>query len=212
MKKRNFLRLLLYICILIVIVIFATDKWVTSSTKSQVYTDLQQIPHNKVGLLLGTAKTLKHGWENLYYKYRIEAAVALYRAGKIDYILVSGDNGSKEYDETSAMQADLIAMGVPKERIFMDYAGFRTLDSVLRLKKVFGENAVTIISQPFHNQRAVFIANHKDISAVAYNAKDVSINSGFKTQLREKFARVKMLLDLVFDKKAKFYGEKIEIK
>lgn len=94
----------------------------------------------------------------------------------------------------------------------MDYAGFRTLDSVLRLKKVFGENAVTIISQPFHNQRAVFIANHKDISAVAYNAKDVSINSGFKTQLREKFARVKMLLDLAFGKNAKFYGEKIEIK
>jgi SanA protein len=212
MKKRKFLRMLLFICILIVAVIFATDKWVTLSTKSQVYTDLQQIPHNKVGLLLGTAKTLRHGWENLYYKYRIEAAVALYKAGKIDYILVSGDNGSKEYDETSAMQADLIAMGVPKERIFMDYAGFRTLDSVLRLKKVFGENAVTIISQPFHNQRAVFIANHKDITAVAYNAKDVSINSGFKTQLREKFARVKMLLDLAFGKNAKFYGERIEIK
>jgi SanA protein len=204
--------MLLFICILIVVVIFATDKWVTTSTKSQVYTDLQQIPHNKVGLLLGTAKTLRHGRENLYYKYRIEAAVALYKAGKIDYILVSGDNGSKEYDETSAMQADLIAMGIPKERIFMDYAGFRTLDSILRLKKVFGENAVTIISQPFHNQRAVFIANHKDISAVAYNAKDVSINSGFKTQLREKFARVKMLLDLAFGKNAKFYGERIEIK
>jgi SanA protein len=212
MKNRKTLRMLLFTCILIIALIFATDKWVISSTKSQVYTDLQQIPHNKVGLLLGTAKTLRHGWENLYYKYRIDAAVALYKAGKIDYILVSGDNGTKEYDETSAMQADLIAMGVPKERIFMDYAGFRTLDSILRLKKVFGENAVTIISQPFHNQRAVFIANHKDISAVAYNAKDVSINSGFKTQLREKFARVKMLLDLAFGKNAKFYGEKIEIK
>lgn len=212
MKKRKFLRLLLFTCMFVVVLIFATDKWVTSSTKSQVYTDIQQIPHNKVGLLLGTAKTLRHGWENLYYKYRIEAAVALFKAGKIDYILVSGDNGSKEYDETSAMQADLIAMGIPKERIFMDYAGFRTLDSMLRLKKVFGEHAVTIISQPFHNQRAVFIANHKDISAVAYNAKDVSINSGFKTQLREKFARVKMLLDLAFGKNAKFYGEKVEIK
>lgn len=212
MKTRKILRMLVLSCILIITVIFATDKWVTSSTKSQVYSDLQQIPHNKVGLLLGTAKTLKHGWSNLYYKYRIDAAVALYKAGKIDYILVSGDNGTKDYDETSAMQADLIAMGIPKERIFMDYAGFRTLDSVLRLKKVFGENAVTIISQPFHNQRAVFIANHKDISAVAYNAKDVSINSGFKTQLREKFARVKMLLDLAFGKNAKFYGEKIVIK
>jgi SanA protein len=212
MKIRKILRMLVLTCILVIALIFATDKWVTSSTKSQVYTDLRQIPHNKVGLLLGTAKTLRHGWPNLYYKYRIDAAVALYKAGKIDYILVSGDNGTKEYDETSAMQADLIAMGVPKERIFMDYAGFRTLDSVLRLKKVFGENAVTIISQPFHNQRAVFIANHKDISAVAYNAKDVSRNSGFKTQLREKFARVKMLLDLAFGKNAKFYGDRIVIK
>jgi SanA protein len=212
MKTKKRLRMLAILGILIIAVIFATDRWVTSSTKAQLYSDVTLIPHNKVGLLLGTSKFLQNGRVNLYYLYRMEAAVALYRAGKIDYVLVSGDNGQKEYDETSTMQADLIAMGIPKERIFMDYAGFRTLDSVLRLKKVFGESAVTIISQPFHNQRAVFIANHKDISAVAYNAKDVSRNSGFKTQLREKFARVKMLLDLALGMNAKFYGEKIEIK
>lgn len=212
MKTRKFLRSLLLLFILIIAVIFATDKWVTASTKSRIYSDVSLVPHRKVGLLLGTAKTLRHGRPNLYYQYRIEAAAALFKAGKIDYILVSGDNGRASYDETSAMQADLIAMGIPKEKIFMDYAGFRTLDSILRCKKVFGENAITIISQPFHNQRAVFIANHKDVSAVGFNAKDVSINSGFKTQLREKFARVKMLLDLLFNKQAKFYGEKIEIK
>jgi SanA protein len=199
-------------CILVIVVVFAVDRWVTVSTRSEIYSDVSLVPHKKVGLLLGTAKNLRHGWENLYYKYRIEAAVALFKAGKIDYILVSGDNGQKNYDETSAMQADLIAMGVPKEKIFMDYAGFRTLDSILRCKEVFGESSITIISQPFHNQRAVFIANHKDIAAVGFNARDVNINAGFKTQLREKFARVKMLLDLAFGKQAKFYGEKIEIK
>lgn len=200
------------ICILMIVLIFAADQWVKQSTRAQVFNDISSVPHKKVGLLLGTAKTLRHGWENLYYKYRIEAAVALYKSGKIDYILVSGDNGRQEYDETSAMQADLIAMGVPPGKIFMDYAGFRTLDSILRCKEVFGTTDITVISQPFHNQRAVFIANHKGLSAVGFNARDVNSNSGFKTQLREKFARVKMLLDLVVGKDAKFYGPRIEIK
>jgi SanA protein len=212
MKKRKWLRLFIIACLVVVAVVFAADRWVTSSTKTQLYSDVQSIPHRRVGLLLGTAKTLRHGWKNLYYQYRIDAAVALYKAGKIDYILVSGDNGTKQYDETSTMQADLIAAGVPAEKIFMDYAGFRTLDSILRSKAVFGANEITVISQPFHNQRAVFIANHKDISAIGFNARDVNVNAGFKTQLREKFARVKMLLDLVFNKQPKFYGDKIEIK
>lgn len=212
MKKRKWLRWFAIACLTLIVIVFGADRWVSSSTRGQLYSDVQSVPHKRVGLLLGTAKTLRHGWTNLYYKYRIDAAVALYKAGKIDYLLVSGDNGTKAYDETSTMRADLIAAGIPAEKIFMDYAGFRTLDSILRSKAVFGANEITVISQPFHNQRAVFIANHKNISAIGFNAKDVNIHSGFKTQLREKFARVKMLLDLAFGKEAKFYGEKIEIK
>lgn len=212
MRKATILKASIAAVLLIIVIVIATDNWVTGSTKQQLYTSIEKIPHNKIGLLLGTSKTLNNGQINLYYQYRIDAAVALYKAGKIDFILVSGDNGREGYDETSAMQADLIAMGVPKEKIFMDYAGFRTLDSILRCKEVFGEQSITVISQPFHNQRAVFIARHKGLTAIAFNARDVAINNGFKTQVREKFARVKMLLDLAFNKKAKFYGEKIEIK
>ncbi len=211
MNKKKIFRTLLLLVVVVVAVVFATDAWVKQSTRSQIYSEVAAIPHNKVGLLLGTAKTLKDGSTNLYYQYRINAAVALYKAGKIDFVLVSGDNGRVEYDETSAMQADLIANGIPKEKIFMDYAGFRTLDSILRCKEVFGESRITIISQPFHNQRSLFIANHKGLTAVAFNAQDVRIASGFRTQLREKFARVKMLLDLAFGKEAKFYGDKIPI-
>ena len=191
--------------------VFATDRWVTGSTRKQLYSDVQQIPHNKVGLLLGTAKFLKDGWINYYYQYRIDAAVALFQAGKIDFILISGDNGTEHYNEPETMQADLIARGIPKEKIFLDYAGFRTLDSILRCREVFGESKVTVISQPFHNQRAIFIANHKEVAAIGFNARDVNRYGGLRTQAREKLARVKMLLDLVFDKQAKFYGEKIKI-
>lgn len=211
MKKKKVFRSLLLVLVVLVAVVFATDTWVNRSTRGQLYNDVNAIPHNKIGLLLGTSKTLKNGTVNLYYQYRINAAVALYKAGKIDFLLVSGDNGREEYDETSAMQADLIARGIPKEKIFMDYAGFRTLDSILRCKEVFGETRITVISQLFHNQRSVFIANHKGLSAVGFNATDVRVASGFKTQVREKFARVKMLLDLAFGKKAKFYGDKIKI-
>jgi len=211
MKRKKILKLALLAVLLAIASILVTDRWVTYTTRSQLYDKVAHIPHNKVGLLLGTAKYLKQGWINYYYQYRIDATVALFRAGKIDFVLVSGDNSVAHYNEPETMQADLIARGIPKERIFLDYAGFRTLDSILRCREVFGEKRITIISQPFHNQRTLFIANHKDVEAVAFNARDVGRNYGFKTQLREKFARVKMLLDLTFGKKAKFYGERIPI-
>jgi SanA protein len=137
--------------------------------------------------------------------------VALYKAGKIQYVLISGDNSRKEYSEPEMMQADLIAAGIPAERIFLDFAGFRTLDSIVRCKLVFGEDDILIISQPFHNERALFIADKKDIKAVAYNAQDVSANYGFKTQMREKLARIKLLLDIAFDKQPEFLGEQVRI-
>ncbi|WP_118974052.1 SanA/YdcF family protein [Taibaiella koreensis] len=211
MRSKTIFRIAGGALVLTAATVFATDRWVTASTRKQLYSDTQHIPHNKVGLLLGTTKFLKGGWINYYYQYRIDAAVALFQAGKIDFILISGDNGTEHYNEPETMQADLIARGVPKEKIFLDYAGFRTLDSILRCKEVFGENSITIISQPFHNQRALFIANHKEVAAIGFNARDVNRYGGLRTQAREKLARVKMLLDLAFDKQAKFYGEKIKI-
>jgi len=100
---------------------------------------------------------------------------------------------------------------LPK-KINLDYAGFRTLDSVVHCKEIFGQPSITVISQPFHNERAIFIAGYKNIQAIGYNARDVNAHYGFKTRLREKFARVKMILDLVFGKSPKYLGEKVEIK
>lgn len=212
MRKKFWRNLLIIVLISLPLGILAIDYWVTRSTQAQLYTDVQQIPYRKVGLVLGTGKYLGNGQENLFYRYRIEAAVALYKAGKVSFLLVSGDNSRKDYSEPEMMKTDLIAAGVPAEKIFLDFAGFRTLDSIVRCREVFGEDNITIISQAFHNQRALFLANHKEVDAVAYNARDVQGEAGLKVAFREKLARVKLLLDLVFNKQPKFYGEKITIR
>jgi len=135
----------------------------------------------------------------------------LYKAGKISFIVVSGDNSRKTYDEPTQMKADLVLGGVPEEVIFLDYAGFRTWDSVVRIKEIFSQDDFTIISQRFHNERAIYLAQRHGINAVAFNAKDVNKYYGLKTNIREKLARVKVFVDLLTNKKPRFLGEKIEI-
>jgi len=194
-----------------VIGVLLTNVLIERSVADKVYNSTKDIPANKVGLLLGTIKTLSNGNVNLYYKYRINAALELYRAGKIRYVLVSGDNSRAEYDESTTMKNDLVAGGIPESKIFLDYAGFRTLDSVVRSKEVFGQESITCISQQFHNERAIFIAKNKGINAIGYNAKDVSYRYDKKTKFREKLARIKMVLDLIVGKQPKFLGEKVLI-
>jgi SanA protein len=123
---------------------------------------------------LETSKFLKNGQINLYYQNRILAAIELYKAGKIKYIIVSGDNSVANYNEPLDMKNDLVLLGVPDSLIYLDYAGFRTFDSVMRANKIFGQDKFFVISQLFHNERTVFIARHYDIEAFGYNAKDVT--------------------------------------
>ncbi|WP_348704537.1 vancomycin high temperature exclusion protein [Tenacibaculum sp. 190524A02b] len=181
------------------------------NAKEKVFSDTNRIPKNKVGLVLGTSKYLIDGRINLYYKYRVEAAASLFKSGKIEFILVSGDNGTKSYDEPTSFKEDLISKGVPEDKIFLDYAGFRTLDSVVRASKVFGQESITIISQRFHNERALYLAKHFTINAVGFNARDVSGRYGLKVQLREYLARVKLFVDILVGVQPKFLGKKINI-
>jgi SanA protein len=177
-----------------------------------LYGDTAAIPADSVGIVLGTSKNTARGFENLFFKYRIEAAAELYKSGKIKYIILSGDNGSNYYNEPRAMKNKLMALGVPSDAIYLDYAGFRTLDSMLRCKEIFGQQQVTVISQEFQNERAIFIARHYGIEAIGFNAHDVRTYSGFKTNVRELFARVKVFIDLYITKaQPKYWGEKIHI-
>lgn len=210
-SKKFYRRLLIITLILIILSIFFSDYLVKSSVKVQIFKDVSEIPHNKVGLVLGTSKYLVSGHKNAYYSYRINATYNLYRTGKIDFVLVSGDNGTIYYNEPTTMKKDLISKGIPSNKIFLDYAGFRTLDSVVRSSKVFGQNSITIISQKFHIERAIYIANHNNIDAVGYVASEVSAKYGMKTKIREKFARVKLMLDIIFHTQPKFLGEPVII-
>ena len=184
---------------------------VNQSAKDLVHDSIKDIPAKKVGLLLGTGKFLRNGHINLFYKYRIDATIELYKAGKIKYILISGDNSRKGYDEPTNMKEDLISAGIPESAIYLDYAGFRTLDSIVRCKMVFGERDIIVISQQFHNERALYIAAANDMTAEGFNAKSVSKRYGAKTYIREYLARTKMFLDLLFGKDPKFLGDEIQI-
>ncbi len=196
----------------LVVLIWGANYTITKTVADKIYTSVTEIPKNNVGLVLGTSKKLTNGNPNLYYSYRISATLALYNAKKINFVLVSGDNGSKYYNEPETFKKDLIAGGIPAEKIFLDYAGFRTLDSMVRAKEIFGLTDVTIISQKFHNERAIYLAKKKGLNAIGFNAKDVSGRNGLKVQLREYLARVKVFIDLLLQTEPKFYGNRIEIK
>ena len=184
---------------------------IIETAKGKIYADTAVIPFNRVGILLGTAKYIQQKYHNPYYDYRIEAAIKLLKVGKIKYILVSGDNSRNDYNEPESMRTDLMHAGVDSSIIYLDYAGFRTYDSMIRLKEVFGQDSVTIISQQFHNERALYIASRIGICAIAFNATDIGGTQGLKTQWREKMARVKTFLDFWFGKKTRFLGEKVVI-
>jgi SanA protein len=197
--------------ILFVLSTFIISENIFKAQKKYCYDDINEIPENNVGLLLGTSKYIGKTL-NYYYKYRIDAAVELFKRKKIKYIIVSGDNRVKNYNEPKQLKDDLIKRGIPANRIYADYAGFRTFDSVIRAKEIFGQDNITVISQQFHNERAIFIAKHKGINAVGYNARDLNGKYGLKTRIRERFARIKAVLDIfILRTKPKFLGEKITI-
>ncbi len=187
-------------------------RWVESVSAPFVFDDLEKLPARKVALVLGTSQKVAGGRTNLYFKYRIEAAAALWKSGKAKYLVVSGDNGSEYYNEPEDMAQALIGQGIPDSVIFRDFAGFRTLDSVVRCEAIFGQDSFTVVSQPFHNKRAIFIGRQKGLNVAGFNARDVPGNYGLKTRLREYLARVKVVLDLyLLGKEPRFYGERVEI-
>ena len=209
--KKLIIRAVKMVCLIFALVVLIPNILVEIKTTTRTYDSVEAIPYNKVGVVLGTTKYVSSNVLNPYYTNRINAAWELYKAEKVDYLLVSGDNAEIYYNEPITMRNDLVEMGVDKDDIYLDYAGFRTLDSVVRSKEIFGQESITVISQAFHNKRAIFIADNKGVAAVGYNAKDVSFRTGFKTNVRELFARVKMVVDLVVDIQPRFLGERVEI-
>ncbi|WP_312074763.1 ElyC/SanA/YdcF family protein [Chryseobacterium sp.] len=213
MKKiiKNIIKIFLLFFVAGIIFIVWSNFTIKDQTEKFVTSEISKLPTEKTGLLLGTSKNLSNGAPNAYFFNRIKAAAELYQSGKIQNVIVSGDNSKKDYNEPEEMKNELIKEGVPADKIFEDFAGFRTLDSVLRAKEIFGQNSYIIISQKFHNERAVYLARKNGIEAFGYNAQDVNKYAGYKTNVREKLARAKVFWDFIFGVEPKFGGEKVLI-
>lgn len=203
---------LLFVCgaILLAVIIYANMK-IPRDSERYIYTELDSIPNNNVAIVLGTSRYIG-GRPNLYFTYRIQAAKELYEAGKIRAFVVSGDNKHRSYNEPRDMRRALVEAGVPDSIIHLDFAGFRTLDSMVRMGEVFGQKSFIVVSQKFHNERAIFLARHYGYDAYGYNASDLNLNrSSYRTKVREVFARVKVFIDITFNTRPKFLGEPVDI-
>lgn len=193
----------------IILLLLVANLWVVNSTSDKVYPDAQTLPANDVAVVMGTASKLTSGQPNPFFGYRIKMAAELYRSGKVKYFIVSGDNRTRYYNEPIEMKKALVKSGVPDSVITLDYAGLRTLDTIVRCKEIFGQDTITIITQPFHCYRALFISNYYDMNAVAVMAEDPDQKSGVKVYVREYFARAKAILDLyVFKAEPRHMGNK----
>ena len=169
--------------------------WRIAQCRNLAHDETAALPHRKVALVLGCSRTLADGSANYFFTYRMDAAAELIKSGKVDYLLVSGDNRRHSYDEPTMMKEALIARGVPSDRVVCDFAGLTTLDSVVRAKAVFGQPQITIVSQRFHTERAIYLARAYGIDAVGYNARDVPLPAAPRTYTRELLSRVRAVLD-----------------
>lgn len=175
---------------------FACEWWMLRSAEGFCYEDPAKVPVHHAAVVLGASPRLADGRANLFFVKRMDAAAALFQAGRVRCLIVSGDNSSPDYDEPTAMKNALIHLGVPPDRIVCDYAGLRTLDSVIRAKKIFGQTGVALVSQHFHNARALYLARANGLDAVGFDAADVPVAASIKTFVREKFACLKAMMDV----------------
>jgi len=201
-KRKMTLRLMLWFILILALVVLSViigcQIAVLNAAKGRLYADVNEIPHREVGLLLGTNPKGRTGRPNQFFLRRIDATVALYEAGKIDRIIISGAKRDDDYDEPEAMRAELVRRGIPNNILILDGEGFRTINSVVRAKEVFKVDTLTIISQQFHNERTLFLAKHLGSDAIAYNAANTqSRRWKYIMIFRECFARVKAVFEVI---------------
>lgn len=200
MTKR--LKIIGIFCLLCITAILICDISVANNAEGRLYDNVDSIPHRKVGVILGTSPiSTWNGRRNYYFDHRIKAGAELYEAGKVDWLVVSGGdyrNTENGYDEPIAMRDSLIKQGVDSTRIVLDYDGTRTLNSIAKIRDVYCQDSITIISQKYHNERALYQAKYLGIDAIAFNAITPGrYTSWWRNRGREVLARVKMFIDII---------------
>lgn len=195
-----------------VMLVALSNYHVLAANRARLSDQVDVLPARNVGLVLGTSQYRRGGGTNAHFANRIAAAAQLYRAGKVKHLLVSGDNRRSNYNEPAMMKKALIAQGVPADAITCDFAGFRTLDSVIRAREVFGLSDCIIITQRYHNSRALEIARATGLDAVGFCAAEPRFAERWQTELREMLARTVTILDLyVWHREPHFLGEHVPI-
>jgi len=202
------------ICIVFLLSVIVLSELATELKTKNLHTSVvQNVPSEyQVALVPGTIKYI--GGTNIinyYYQFRIKAMTELYQAGNIERIIVSGDNSRANYDEPSTIKEDLVLQGIPEEIIFLDYAGFSTLDSVIRAREIFGQDKLVIVSQAFHNKRAIVLAKDKNIDLYGYDAFDYPLPTGMRIKARERLARIKMWFDVFTNTAPTFLGDPVDM-
>jgi SanA protein len=179
--------------LVVLAVVVACNVWIITATKSQVFYEIKSVPFNNDGLVLATGKLIEKGRVNQHFLFRVDAAAALYHAGRVKRLILSGD---KRHDEPMEMKRALLQRGVPESALILDNYGLRTLDSVVRARDVFKCGKLTLISERFHDFRALFLSRYYGVDAVAYAPEELSFRWMVRPMARECLARVKAVLDL----------------
>lgn len=212
---RRLIKLLAWGLFVSLLMILAAHLTVESSAEGRTFAKVEDIVGEpRVAVVLGCSKTLPNGNANRFFPKRISAAAELFKSGRSPAVIVSGDNSRPDYDEPTMMKEALIAAGVPADRIYCDYAGFRTLDSMVRAREIFGQQRIIVVSQRFHNERAIYLARSRGMDAVGFNAKDPDLTrlTAIKNVVREALARVAALIDAhIIRTQPKFLGPQIRI-
>lgn len=184
---------------------------VVRAGRGRIYFDSKLVPAREVAIVLGTSPKIRQ-WSNPFFESRMNAAAELWKHGKARHFIVSGDNGRKTYDEPSVMRDALVARGVPAEAVTLDYAGFRTLDTMARAVAVFGQQNVTVVTDDFHLPRSLFLAKAHGMDAIGFGGKPVPLTWSKKTRLREVASRVAAWLDVyLLHTKPKFFGPLVTV-
>ncbi len=212
MKKPRKLLAALLTLVALPLVGAAWANWrVQDAARGRIFLDAKEVPARTVGLVLGTSPTYRGGIPNAFFERRLDAAAALYRAGKVRCLLASGDHGTRYYNEVEAMRQGLVKRGVPASKIALDHAGFRTLDSLVRAKKVFGINDAVVVTDGFHLPRALYLAESNGIDAVGLTSANLTSSAARRPALREIGARALMMIDVLTHRQPRYLGPHVPL-
>lgn len=206
--KHKILSGVIVLFLLLIFVVFFNHYAIQKAAKDLIYSKIENVPYRKIAVLLGTEKKFTNGKTNRFYINRIDATVNLYKAKKIDVIIVSRNQGNVIDD----VKADLTKRGIPEEKIILDYDGLRTYDSMYRMYKVYGQKEFIVIAQRKQNERAIYIAKRNGLNAIAFNAGEYSGYNAFRLNMLEKMERTRLFFEFLVNKKPRYSGEKVTIR